>query len=404
MKCYGRAPTFLMITGYEQVRSIAADIAGDREAAERVRAGPSRDGRVHARRCRRRCRRFRLLRRSGSRRGRRLLRAGRRRQGRRKDRLRVLLRRCRIVSCASFLSTGDDADPRLGFELLPSGHPRGSDRARPGISSNWFFAAFSGSLVISGLLGPRVGRQIDRVGGRQVPVGIQHHPCGAGLLSSGHRHRCGRRWQHGCSSVLGWGSACTTLHLAHWAASTATTPAARSQASRLIAGFASTVGWPLSSFGLDAIGWRGTCFAWAAAHISDRPSAQHVLSAEDSAATAEPRPSRQAAHSDRPHDVPAVVRLRGRLDSDVGHGRTSAADRGSVRRHARAGGVRRHDDRTGASGGARPGGQHAEQISTRCSRPGSPASRIRSVPASSGSSAAVPRRPSPCCTALETAS
>jgi len=36
MKSYGRAPTFLMITGYEQVRSIAADIAGDRLAAERV--------------------------------------------------------------------------------------------------------------------------------------------------------------------------------------------------------------------------------------------------------------------------------------------------------------------------------------------------------------------------------
>ncbi|WOH47129.1 FAD-dependent oxidoreductase [Bradyrhizobium sp. sBnM-33] len=36
MKAYGRAPTFLMLTGYEQVRSIAADIAGDRAAAERV--------------------------------------------------------------------------------------------------------------------------------------------------------------------------------------------------------------------------------------------------------------------------------------------------------------------------------------------------------------------------------
>ena len=36
IKSYGRAPTFLMLTGYEQVRSIAADIAGDREAAERV--------------------------------------------------------------------------------------------------------------------------------------------------------------------------------------------------------------------------------------------------------------------------------------------------------------------------------------------------------------------------------
>lgn len=36
MKSYGRAPTFLMLTGYEQVRSIAADIAGDHEAAARV--------------------------------------------------------------------------------------------------------------------------------------------------------------------------------------------------------------------------------------------------------------------------------------------------------------------------------------------------------------------------------
>ena len=36
MKAYGRAPTFLMLTGYEQVRSIAAEWAGDREAARKV--------------------------------------------------------------------------------------------------------------------------------------------------------------------------------------------------------------------------------------------------------------------------------------------------------------------------------------------------------------------------------
>ncbi|MDO0934441.1 NAD(P)-binding domain-containing protein [Streptomyces sp. DG2A-72] len=36
MKSYGRAPTFLAMTGYEQVRSIAASLAGDQEAAERV--------------------------------------------------------------------------------------------------------------------------------------------------------------------------------------------------------------------------------------------------------------------------------------------------------------------------------------------------------------------------------
>ena len=36
MKSYGRAPTFLLATGYEQVRSIAAEIAGDHAAAARV--------------------------------------------------------------------------------------------------------------------------------------------------------------------------------------------------------------------------------------------------------------------------------------------------------------------------------------------------------------------------------
>ncbi len=36
MKSYGRAPTFLLATGHEQVRSIAAFLAGDLEAARRV--------------------------------------------------------------------------------------------------------------------------------------------------------------------------------------------------------------------------------------------------------------------------------------------------------------------------------------------------------------------------------
>ena len=35
-KSYGRAPTFLALTGYEQVRSVVAELAGDREAARRV--------------------------------------------------------------------------------------------------------------------------------------------------------------------------------------------------------------------------------------------------------------------------------------------------------------------------------------------------------------------------------
>jgi hypothetical protein len=35
----------------------------------------------------------------------------------------------------------------------------------------------------------------------------------------------------------------------------------------LIAGFASTIGWPLSALLNAHVGWRGTCFAWAALHL-----------------------------------------------------------------------------------------------------------------------------------------
>ena len=37
-----------------------------------------------------------------------------------------------------------------------------------GVSANWVFGAFSAALVLSVLLGPRIGRQIDLVGGRSV--------------------------------------------------------------------------------------------------------------------------------------------------------------------------------------------------------------------------------------------
>jgi len=36
MKSYGRAPTFLMLTGYEQIRSVVAELTGDLEGARRV--------------------------------------------------------------------------------------------------------------------------------------------------------------------------------------------------------------------------------------------------------------------------------------------------------------------------------------------------------------------------------
>ena len=44
MKSYGRAPTFLLRTGYEQVRSVVAALAGDLDAASRVQLDAPRDG------------------------------------------------------------------------------------------------------------------------------------------------------------------------------------------------------------------------------------------------------------------------------------------------------------------------------------------------------------------------
>src|SRR6202140_1219783 len=53
-----------------------------------------------------------------------------------------------------------------------------------GVSPNWIFAAFSASLGISALLGPRIGRQIDLVGGRSV-LSISNLTLAAGLVLLG---------------------------------------------------------------------------------------------------------------------------------------------------------------------------------------------------------------------------
>src|ERR1700709_1393493 len=53
-----------------------------------------------------------------------------------------------------------------------------------GVSSNWIFAAFSAALVIAALLGPRVGRQMDLVGGRSV-LSMSNLTLAAGLALLG---------------------------------------------------------------------------------------------------------------------------------------------------------------------------------------------------------------------------
>ncbi len=135
-----------------------------------------------------------------------------------------------------------------------------------GVSSNWIFAAFSASLVISALLGPRIGRQIDLVGGRSV-LSISNVMLAAGLVLLGFTYSIPMlllAWL-----LLGIGMGYGLYDAAFGALGRMHGEAARRSITgiTLIAGFASTVGWPLTAIGLEHIGWRNTCFAWAAAHI-----------------------------------------------------------------------------------------------------------------------------------------
>lgn len=135
-----------------------------------------------------------------------------------------------------------------------------------GISTNWIFGAFSASLVISAMLGPRIGRQIDLVGGRQV-LSASNLTIAAGLVLLGFSQSLAVMafaWL-----VLGLGMAMGLYDAAFAALGRIYGTEARGSITgiTLMAGFASTVGWPLTAWGLAHIGWRDTCFAWAAANI-----------------------------------------------------------------------------------------------------------------------------------------
>lgn len=135
-----------------------------------------------------------------------------------------------------------------------------------GLTADWIFAAFSASLVISGLLGPRVGRQIDLVGGRWV-LSLSNIVFAGGLVVLAFTQSLLMllvAWL-----FLGIGMGLGLYDAAFGALGRIFGHSARSAITgvTLFAGFASTIGWPLTSFGLETIGWRETCLAWAAAHI-----------------------------------------------------------------------------------------------------------------------------------------
>jgi MFS family permease len=135
--------------------------------------------------------------------------------------------------------------------------------AREGWPLPWVVGGLSLGLVIAGLASPRVGRLIERHGGRPVLA------ASAGLLAVG--------------LVALALSPNLPLHIASWLviglgmgaglydAAFATLGRAYGEGARgkisaltLIAGFANTAAWPFSAWMLARAGWRGTCLGWAA--------------------------------------------------------------------------------------------------------------------------------------------
>jgi predicted MFS family arabinose efflux permease len=134
------------------------------------------------------------------------------------------------------------------------------------IPTSWFFGAFSAALLVAAVLGPRIGRTIDTLGGRWV-LSASNMVLAAGLAVLGLASSflmLSTAWL-----LLGFGMGLGLYDAAFAALGRMYGVSARPSITgiTLIAGLASTVGWPLSSWCLSHYGWRETCFAWAAAHL-----------------------------------------------------------------------------------------------------------------------------------------
>lgn len=135
-----------------------------------------------------------------------------------------------------------------------------------GISSTWFFAAFSASLLISALIGPRVGRTIDTYGGREV-LALSNVVIAAGLVILALAHIPAVLWLAWLLLGIGMGLGLYDAAFAMLGRIYGMEARSAITGISLLAGFASTIGWPLTAFGASEFGWRWTCIAWAATHL-----------------------------------------------------------------------------------------------------------------------------------------
>lgn len=135
-----------------------------------------------------------------------------------------------------------------------------------GVAEPTVFAAFSAALIVSALVGPHSGRRIDRWGGRPVLVTTSLlFALGLALMAMA---------QGPVSLVAAWLVMGLAMGSGLYEAAFASLVRLYGHDARgaitgitLIAGFASTVGWPLTAALEHALGWRGACWVWATLHL-----------------------------------------------------------------------------------------------------------------------------------------
>ncbi len=135
-----------------------------------------------------------------------------------------------------------------------------------GISTELFFWAFTVSLLVSGLIGPRIGKAIDKLGGRKVlPFGSVAFFIGLVLLATS---------RDTTQLFVAWFFLGIGGSMGNYDAAFATAVNFFGNRSNQViagitvfAGFSSTISWPITTFLEQTYDWRAAIWFWAALHI-----------------------------------------------------------------------------------------------------------------------------------------
>lgn len=159
-----------------------------------------------------------------------------------------------------------------------------------GASPAFVFATVSLSLVVPAIVGPAVARRIDQRGGKGVllssslvfalglaVLAVAQHPLVLSLAMA----------------VIGFGMALGLSPTPFAILVSLYGEAARRPITgvSLIGGLGSTLGWPITGWMAEQLGWRGACLAWAGVHLLVLPMVALTC----------PRTPGQAARGEAPH-------------------------------------------------------------------------------------------------------